>query len=128
MEVNKRQLNGVTRDCLPVKEALNSLTPLQLGAFHALWNLHYPTRDKAQPAPARKRSLLLSRATALQLYPIDVLIDKPQRSRVIPRQVYDRPGRYWRIRHQDDHWEEHILREMERFVKNQAQDEAARKT
>lgn len=51
----RRQLDGVESGCFTKADALKNFTPLELDVFHARWNHCYPTRDDAQPAPARKR-------------------------------------------------------------------------
>ena len=63
------------------------------------------------------RCLSVSRDEALRLFPIGTLIEKPHQGRVLKGQVYDYSGRHWRLRYQDNDWEELSRRELEQLLK-----------
>ena len=92
-EYRGRYLDGVASDWVSETESLDSFTPLQLGTFHALWNLYVPSSERSHPTapdePAKKRPAL-SRKEALSRFPIGTKIVKPVGD---DRGCAGRPGR-----------------------------------
>ena len=107
-----QDLDEVLSDLVAESDALDSFTPLQLDAFHALWNLNPPcSKQTSTPDPVgpRKRAPL-SRSEALIRFPIGTrairpcMVNNKTTNRV--GQVYDFFSVFWCVRFDDDDWDE----------------------
>lgn len=87
-------------------EVLDSLTPLQLDVYHALWNFYHRRVSDAQSRPSRKLRHL-NRAEALQVFrdTEEDLATSGSETRT-EVQVYDYFRNRWRSMYWDDEWEE----------------------
>ena len=86
--------------------------------FVALWHLYFPQRA-TDPLPVLpKPRAPLSHAEALKLFPIGFTFWKELTGGIrLQGQVYDYLHPYWRVRYNDQNWEELSRRELERLAK-----------
>ena len=105
-EYRGRYQDGTDSESLPEREVVASFTPLQPDVFHALWNLYTPRVDHVQTPSRKKRRVELSRQDALSLFPIGTVVKKKFDAGERLGQVYDYHKGYWRVRYEDNDWEE----------------------
>ena len=104
--------HGSQSDWITEDEARDSLSPLQLDVFHALWKLHQPEADDRPPGdPTRGESEVESRDRALEMFRRGtvvgrVFVDTEGRSKTFKVKVYDYCDPYWRVEYPDGDWEE----------------------
>ena len=111
-EYRGKHLDGVSSDWVAESEALDSFTPLQLDTFHALWSLNPPSsKQTSTPSPVeQKKHAPLSRSEALIRFPIGTrairpcMVNNKTTNRV--GQVYDFFSFFWRVRFDDNDWDE----------------------
>ena len=114
-----RYQSGAESEWLEEEEIRDSLTPLQLGLFHGLWETYKDLvcRPRPTPAPPKGNRDDESRARALQDFPVGTQVGRPFEgsdgvSRVAVGLVYDFQVPYWRVRYPDGGWEELSRREI----------------
>ena len=98
-------------------KVLDSSTLLRLDGFHALWNLYNPKTNPVVVAAPPRKLRRLGRNEALQVYPIGTRGAKWFGEQKFEGQVYGYRDNLWRVRYQDNDWEEMDRRDMGRFVK-----------
>ena len=107
-EYRGKPLDGASSDWVAESDALDSFTPLQLDAFHALLNLHpLSCKQTSTHSPVRPRTLAhLSRSKALVRFPIGTRVIRPYmvNNRTTDRvgQIYDICSPFWRVRFDDN--------------------------
>ena len=120
--VSKWEYRGKYHDGKPSQwtaetEILSSFNRLQIDVFHALWNLYNPHQSQnTTNTPSRKRAQLFPREDALRLFPIGTTVAKESGSEIILGQVYDYRAPYWRVKYEDNDWEELSRQEVHRMA------------
>ena len=92
-EYRGRFQDGTLTTWLPEDQVLQSFPPLQLDVFHTLRNLYRPAPPRKPPPTNSCRGL--SRAEALQIYPIGIRFNKMFGTEELPEQVFDYHAPYW---------------------------------
>jgi len=115
-EYRGKYQDGTESAWLSEPEVLNSFTPLQLDVFHALWNLYHPDPSPDTSVEPSQKLRRLDRDEALQVYPIGTRGSKRFGNQDFKGQVYGYKDNLWRVRYQDNDWEELNRGEMDKFV------------